>query len=103
VDENDNCQVSKLDAASRAKAAFKTVFINGPKIELDHHLVYHSHYELGRLLSREGDDEGARKQFDLVLSGKALEVNKKGKYSMEQALHMRTHGAIDALGCHRLL
>jgi len=42
VDENDNCQVSKLDAASRAKAAFKTVFINGSKIELDHHLVYHS-------------------------------------------------------------
>jgi len=54
-------------------------------------------------MSREGDDVGAQKQFDLVLSGKALEVNKKGKYSMEQALHMRTHAAIDALGCHRPL
>lgn len=104
MDEDDNCQVSKPDAISRAKAAFDTVFANGAKIELDHHLVYHARtfmvilykslylysnlidYELGRLLSREGDNEAARKQFDLVLSGKPLEVNasgKKGKYSME--------------------
>ena len=68
----------------------------------------------------------AKDQFDLVLSGQALGVNtagRKGKYSMEvrglhisfilssfncviksqQALHMRTHAAIDALGCHRPL
>ena len=45
-----------------------------------------SDYELGRLLSREGDNEAARKQFDLVLSGKPLEATthgRKGKYSME--------------------
>jgi hypothetical protein len=43
-------------------------------------------YELGRLLSREGDDKAARQQFDLVLSGKPLEATthaRKGKYSME--------------------
>lgn len=101
LDENDNCHISKGTAISRAKAAFEAVFANGRKIELDHHLVYHSRrltsdiysdfdcslnrpdYELGRLMSREGDNVGAQKQFDLVLSGKALEVNKKGKYSME--------------------
>ena len=48
--------------------------------------VAHVDYELGRLLSREGDDVGAKAQFDLVLSGKGAEINssgKKGKYSME--------------------
>ncbi|KIM74729.1 hypothetical protein PILCRDRAFT_827932 [Piloderma croceum F 1598] len=106
VDQNDNCLISKTEAVARAKAAFEVVFTNGPKIELEHHLVYHAHYELGRLLSREGDEEAARTQFDLVLSGKSLEATthgRKGKYSMEQALHMRTHAAIDALGRHRPL
>lgn len=106
VDENDNCEISKADAVTRAKAAFERVFVNGSKIELEHHLVYHAHYEFGRLLSREGDDEAAKTQFDLVLSGKPLEATTrggKGKYSMEQALHMRTHAAVDALGRHRLL
>ncbi|KAF7982688.1 hypothetical protein HWV62_27180 [Athelia sp. TMB] len=106
VDESDDCAMSKTEATTRAKSAFAAVFANGPKIELDHHLVYHAHYELGRLLSREGDDVGAKAQFDLVLSGKGAEINssgKKGKYSMEQALHMRTHAAIDALGRHRPL
>jgi hypothetical protein len=44
-------------------------------------------------MSREGDDVGAQKQFDLVLSGKALEVNKKGKYSMEVS------ALVDSLRC----
>jgi len=106
IDEHDACPISKAEAVSRAKAAFEMVFTNGPKIELEHHLVYHAHYELGRLLSREGDDDSAKKRFDLVLSGKPLEATthgRKGKYSMEQALHMRTHAAIDALGRHRPL
>jgi hypothetical protein len=42
VDENDNCQISKVEAVARAKAAFEVVFANGPKIELEHHLVYHA-------------------------------------------------------------
>jgi len=106
VDENDNIQISKSESVRRAKTAFQTIFANGPKIELEHHLVYHAHYELGRLLSREGDDEAAKIQFELVLSGKPLEATThrgKGKYSMEQALLMRTHAAVDALGRHRPL
>jgi len=76
------------------------VFANGPKIELDHHIVYYAHYELGRLLACKGDTEGARRHLDLVLSGKPLEVNaagKKGKYSLENSLHLRTHAAVEAL------
>ncbi|RDB18771.1 Tetratricopeptide repeat protein 39B [Hypsizygus marmoreus] len=92
--------ISKEDAEKGALRAFKSVFEYGPRIELDHHLVYHAHYELGRLLACQGDEEGAKHEFELVLSGKPLEVGpsgRKGKYSMESALHMRTHAALDAL------
>jgi hypothetical protein len=34
--------MSRDEAAAGAKAAFEAVFEHGPKIELDHHLVYHS-------------------------------------------------------------
>jgi hypothetical protein len=75
-------------------------------------------YELGRLLACLGDQDGAFRQFALILSDKYLEVGpsgKKGKYSMEvryaalglvlnvtniitqSALHMRTHAAEQAL------
>ncbi|KAJ7659454.1 hypothetical protein B0H17DRAFT_1171824 [Mycena rosella] len=88
------------EAVAGACAAFEAVFESGPRIELDHHLVYHAHYELGRVLACTGDVEGARKHFDLVLSGKYLEVGpsgRKGKYSMQNALEMRTHAAVEAL------
>jgi hypothetical protein len=35
-------RMSRDEAAAGAKAAFEAVFEHGPKIELDHHLVYHS-------------------------------------------------------------
>jgi hypothetical protein len=43
-------------------------------------------YELGRLLACAGKTDEARQQFELVLSGKYLEVGpsgRKGKYSLE--------------------
>ena len=43
-------------------------------------------YELGRLLACQGNIESARHEFELVLSGKPLEVGtsgRKGKYSLE--------------------
>ncbi|KAF9268387.1 hypothetical protein L218DRAFT_954749 [Marasmius fiardii PR-910] len=92
--------IPKEEAEKNAVDAFKFVFEHGPSIELDHHLVYHAHYEFGRLLVCQGDVEGGKKQFDLILSGKYLEVGssgRKGKYSMENALHMRTHAAVDDL------
>ncbi|KAL1743719.1 hypothetical protein HDZ31DRAFT_83230 [Schizophyllum fasciatum] len=93
------------DAGAHAAAAFQQVFEFGPRIELDHHIVYHAHYEYGRLLACQGDKAGAHAQFELVLSGKPLEVNaagRKGKYSLENALMMRTHAAMEALPLNRL-
>ncbi|EIW75037.1 hypothetical protein CONPUDRAFT_147567 [Coniophora puteana RWD-64-598 SS2] len=104
--EEEIIQTSFDDASERASKAFQTVFAKGTKIELDHHIVYFAHFEYGRLLARSGDKEGARAQFDMVLSGKPLEVNsagKKGKYSLENALHVRTHAALEALDRDRLL
>ncbi|KAJ6562224.1 hypothetical protein B0H19DRAFT_1143862 [Mycena capillaripes] len=106
LDPEEVVSMSRDEAAASSKAAFEAVFENGPKIELDHHLVYHAHYELGRLIACLGDETEAKKHFDLVLSGKYLEVGpsgrKVGKYSMENALHMRTHAAVEALHQKRL-
>jgi len=81
-------------------------------------------YELGRLLACMGKREEARSHLDLVFSGmsvhqivlgnpylfyykgKALEVssaNRKGKYSLENSLNMRTHAALSALDQGRQL
>ncbi|KAJ4474283.1 hypothetical protein J3R30DRAFT_3778229 [Lentinula aciculospora] len=106
--EVDSGQVSNVpqdQVARESEAAFYGVFEHGPKIEFDHQLVYQAHYELGRLLACQDDIAGATKHFDLVLSGKHLEVGpsgRKGRYSLENALHMRTHAALEALHQKRL-
>ncbi|TFK24134.1 hypothetical protein FA15DRAFT_704788 [Coprinopsis marcescibilis] len=92
--------ISKEEAGKKAEQSFRAVFEHGPLIEYDHHIVYHAHYELGRLLACQGKTDDARREFELVISGKHLEVGasgKKGKYSLENALHVRTHAANDAL------
>ncbi|KAF9219377.1 hypothetical protein BS17DRAFT_424722 [Gyrodon lividus] len=103
---DEKFSVSVEDARQRAERALKEVFENGPKIELDHYIVYHAHFEYGRLLARSGNKEGASSQFAMLLSGEPLEVNaawRKGKYSLENALHIRTHAAVQALAQDRLL
>ncbi|KAG2087614.1 uncharacterized protein F5147DRAFT_748515 [Suillus discolor] len=80
--------------------AFRAVFEHGPDIELDHYIVYYAHFEYGRLLARSGDKDGARTHFNLVLSGKLLEVNAAGR---KNALHVRTNAALEALDQNRLL
>ncbi|KAH9034085.1 hypothetical protein EDB85DRAFT_1948820 [Lactarius pseudohatsudake] len=100
VDPGEVVAIPRAEAAKRSSAAFEAVFANGHKIELDHYIVYHAHFEYGRLLAGMGDKDAARTQFDLVLSGKHLEVNaagRKGKYSLENELHMRTTAALEAL------
>jgi hypothetical protein len=42
LDPTEVASVSQDEAAAGARAAFEAVFENGPKIELDHHLVYHA-------------------------------------------------------------
>ncbi|KAF9020224.1 hypothetical protein BDZ89DRAFT_1072405 [Hymenopellis radicata] len=93
--------MSEVECAKQAEVAFTTVFEHGTKIELDHHVVYYAHYEYGRFLSRHGQEDKAREQFELVLSGKHLEVGpsgKKGKYSLKDMVHVQTHAALEALG-----
>ncbi|KAL4062826.1 hypothetical protein V8B97DRAFT_1877313 [Scleroderma yunnanense] len=100
LDESARSSVPVEEASRRAEHAFQAVFEHGPKIELDHYLVYYSHFEYGQLLASSGRKDEARKHFDMVLSGKSLETNsagRKGKYSLENALLMRTHAAVDAL------
>jgi hypothetical protein len=98
VDVDEVVSMSQEDASVRALAAFKDVFTNGTKIELDHYLVYcartslrvlllipdniidvYIDFEYGRLLASKGDKEGARSQLELVFSGKPLEVNPGGR------------------------
>jgi hypothetical protein len=48
--------------------------------------TFPSDYELGRLLACQGKVDEAKHEFELVLSGKYLEVGasgRKGKYSLE--------------------
>jgi hypothetical protein len=40
VDPNEVLTISRAEAAQRACAAFQSVFEHGPKIELDHYVVY---------------------------------------------------------------
>ncbi|KAI0351117.1 hypothetical protein OH77DRAFT_1430135 [Trametes cingulata] len=94
------------DAEKGAQQAFEAVFEQGPKIVYDHYLVYYAHYEYARLLACKGEKEQARMHLELVLSGKPLEVNaaaRKVKYSMENALHVRAHAALEALDRNRRL
>lgn len=86
-------------AEKTAEKSFLVVFECGPKIELDHYLVYHARgspididttlpitlpdYELGRLYASQGDIDAARHQFELVLSSKVNVSGRKSKYSME--------------------
>ncbi|KAH9054765.1 hypothetical protein EDB87DRAFT_1767585, partial [Lactarius vividus] len=106
VDPDEVVAIPQAEAARRSSTAFEAVFANGHKIELDHYIVYHAHFEYGRLLASMGDKNGARTQFELVQSGKYLEVNaagRKGKYSLEGELHMRTNAALEALGENKQL
>jgi hypothetical protein len=42
LDPTDVPSLPRDEAAAGAKAAFEAVFEHGPKIELDHHMVYHA-------------------------------------------------------------
>ncbi|KAH9837579.1 uncharacterized protein C8Q71DRAFT_753294 [Rhodofomes roseus] len=100
VPDDAELPMSQADAERDAVLAFEAVFADGDKIALDHYLNYFAHFEYGRLLACKRDKAGAREHLELVMSGKSLEgpgVHRKGKYSMENGLHVRTHAALEAL------
>lgn len=44
-------------------------FQNGPKIVLDHWLIYHAHYEMGSIYQRREEWAEAASHFEVVMSG----------------------------------
>ncbi|EJT97245.1 hypothetical protein DACRYDRAFT_119682 [Dacryopinax primogenitus] len=100
LQESDKVNISQKETAEASLAAFQEVLDNGFKVELDHYIVYYTHYDLGRLHACLGNVPEAKRHLELVMSGKTLEVNasgKKGKYSLENALMVRTHAASEAI------
>ncbi|KAL1413482.1 hypothetical protein Q8F55_001256 [Vanrija albida] len=90
----------QLDAG--AEADFKKVIAASPQVRLDHWMLFHNHYELGRLYAKRGDKKNARINFDVVINNKLPTPNLythkgQGKYSMEGALQIKTHSAISNL------
>ncbi|WRT67062.1 uncharacterized protein IL334_004028 [Kwoniella shivajii] len=85
-----------------AEKEFKAVIRHGPEVQLDHHIIFHCYYELGRLYARRGDDEQAKYHFEVVMAGKLPDHNPymakaNGKYSLEGALLLKTHAALSAV------
>jgi hypothetical protein len=93
LDPTEVVSMDKAEAEKGAEKAFRAVLEHGPKIELDHHLVYYTRecrglngaaltdfafeivdYELGRLLANQGKVDAAKKDFELVLSGMLVPV-----------------------------
>lgn len=100
LDPNTVHTISKPDAEKKAFKALRRVIKEGSKIEVDHYLVYHTHFELGRLYACIGDEVKAREHIELVLSGKHLETGsskRRGKYSFENALLLRAHATIELM------
>jgi tetratricopeptide (TPR) repeat protein len=93
--------IPREEAQEQALLSFQTVLENGHRITTDHYIIYFSHYELGRLHADMGEYGEAKKELDLVLSGKMLEDKgtRKGnhKYGMQNMALLRSNGALNNL------
>ncbi|WWD01496.1 hypothetical protein V866_008440 [Kwoniella sp. B9012] len=85
-----------------AERDLQAVIRHGPDVQLDHYILFHCYYELGRLYARRGDDEQAKYHFEVVMAGKLPDHNTymakaNGKYSLEGALLLKTHAALSGV------
>ncbi|GAA5855097.1 hypothetical protein JCM8547_002378 [Rhodosporidiobolus lusitaniae] len=88
------------EADEQALLSFNNVLKHGANIVHDHHLVWFTHYELGRLHQFRGEWTKARAEYELVLSGKNLEVGLKkgkGKVSLQNMAVLRSNAGLQAL------
>ncbi|TNY22156.1 hypothetical protein DMC30DRAFT_393124 [Rhodotorula diobovata] len=89
------------EADEQALISFNNVLKHGRDISHDHHVVWFAHYELGRLYQAKGDWALAREQYELVMSGKHLEVNTakkgKGKVSLQNMAVLRSNAGLQLL------
>ncbi|KAH7103561.1 hypothetical protein BKA62DRAFT_695771 [Auriculariales sp. MPI-PUGE-AT-0066] len=95
-------EISEEDAESQSRKCFERVLEVGDKIQYEHWLLYYTHYELAQLLTvlKTPQLTAARTHLELVGSGKHLEGPghaRKGKYSMENALAMKVHAALEVM------
>ncbi|WVO12808.1 hypothetical protein L204_100416 [Cryptococcus depauperatus] len=85
-----------------AEKDFKAVIRHIPDVQLDHWILFHCHYELGRLYTQRKDYTKAKQYFEVVVSGKLPVDNHymaktAGKYSLEGALMLKTHAALTGI------
>ncbi|BGP48328.1 hypothetical protein JCM10450v2_004200 [Rhodotorula kratochvilovae] len=89
------------EADEQALISFNNVLKHGKDISHDHHVVWFAHYELGRLYQSKGDWGLAREQYELVMSGKHLEINAskkgKGKVSLQNMAVLRSNAGLQLL------
>lgn len=89
------------EAEEQALLSFNIVLEHAHKIAHDFWYIYFSHYELGRLHASMGKHNEAKRELELVLSGKMLEDkgNRSGKhkYLMQNMALLRSNGALNAL------
>ncbi|GAA5939896.1 hypothetical protein JCM1841_000520 [Sporobolomyces salmonicolor] len=93
-------QIPVAEADEQALISFNNVLKHGRDIYHDHHLVWFTHYELGRLFDAQGQWAKAREQYELVLSGKHLEIGHKkgkGKVSLQNMAVLRSNAGLQIL------
>ncbi|WVR05111.1 hypothetical protein IAU60_002123 [Kwoniella sp. DSM 27419] len=101
-DERGPNDPSDQDLDEGAEKDFQAVIRHGSDVQLDHYILYHNYYELGRLYARRGANEEAKNCFEVVMAGKLPYHNPymakaQGKYSLEGALMLKTHAALSAV------
>jgi hypothetical protein len=103
---------SDADLDASAEKDFLLVLEHAPKVEvricsassvtvtdpqLDHYIIYHCHFELGKLYAARGDFAKAGKNFDIVMSGKLrndhAETNADEQVKSQRANRTRKHRA----------
>ncbi|GAA5888776.1 hypothetical protein JCM6882_002847 [Rhodosporidiobolus microsporus] len=92
--------VPVAEADELALTSLNFILQHGKDIEVDHHLVWFAHYELGRLFHSQGQWTKAREQYERVMSGKGMEVGKKkgkGKVSLQNMAVLRSNAGLQLL------
>ncbi|GAA6018293.1 hypothetical protein JCM11491_005144 [Sporobolomyces phaffii] len=96
----EKSQIPIDEADEQALISFNNVLKHGKDISHDHHLIWFTHYELGRLFESKGEWSKAREQFEIVMSGKSLEVSTKkgkGKVSLQNMAVLRSNAGLAML------
>ncbi|GAA5922814.1 uncharacterized protein JCM15063_003433 [Sporobolomyces koalae] len=96
----EKSQIPIDEADEQALISFNNVLKHGKDISHDHHLIWFTHYELGRLFDSKGEWSKAREQFEIVMSGKGMEFSTKkgkGKVSLQNMAVLRSNAGLAML------